>query len=80
MESVQLSIRAAVKFGTFPAPAAADGFDAYALASSMGFVPEMKDAARLTLGQPMTFESLGEGLRLFKGRALYDLIRKRRGA
>ena len=79
MESVQTSIRAAVKLGTFPAPAAAEGFSAYAIASSMGLVPEMKDAVRLTLGRPMTFESLGEGLRLFKGRSLYDLIRNRRG-
>ena len=79
MESVQTSIRAAIKLGTFPAPVAAEGFSAYAIASSMGLVPEMEDAARLTLGRPMTFESLGEGLRLFKGRALYELIRKRRG-
>jgi hypothetical protein len=79
MESVQSSIRAVIKLGTFPAPVATEGFSAYAIASSMGLVPEMEDAARLTQGQPMTFESLGEGLRLFKGRALYDLIRNRRG-
>ena len=80
MESVQFIIRAAVKIGTFPAPVAAEGFGAYAIASSMGLVPEMEDATRLISSQQMTFESLGEGLRSFKGRALYDLIRKRRGS
>ena len=77
MESVQSNIRSAIKLGTFPAPVKAEGFSAYAIASDMGLVPEMEDAARLTLDQPMTFESLGEGLRLFKGRALCDLIRFR---
>jgi len=75
MESVQSVIRAAVKVGTFPGPVKAEAFSAYAIASGMGLVPEAEDAARLTLGQPMTFKSLGEGLRLFKGRALCDLIR-----
>jgi hypothetical protein len=79
MESVQFSIRAAVKFGAFPAPTAAEGFGAYAIASRIGLVPEMEDAARLISGQRITFETLGEGLRSFKGRALYDLIRSRKG-
>ena len=77
MESVQSNIRFAIKHGKFPAPVKAEGFSAYAIASGMGLVPEAEDAARLTLGQPMTFESLGEGLRLFKGQALCDLIRYR---
>jgi hypothetical protein len=77
MDSVQSYIRAAIKVGTFPAPVKAEGFSAYAIASGLGLSPEAEDAARLTLGQPMTFESLGEGLRSFKGRALYDLIRYR---
>ena len=77
MESVQSIIRAAIKVGTFPAPVKAEGFSAYAIASGMELIPEMEDAARLTLDQPMTFESLGEGLRLFKGRELCDLIRYR---
>jgi len=77
MVSVQSNIRSAIKLGTFPAPGDAEGFSAYAIASSMGLVPEMENAARLTLGHPMTFESLGEGLRSFKGRALCDLIRHR---
>ena len=77
MESVQSIIRAAIKVGTFPAPLKVEGFSAYAIASGMGLVPEAEDAARLTLGQPMTFESLGEGMRSFKGRALCELIRYR---
>ena len=78
MESVQFIIRAAIKVGKFPAPVGAEGFSAYAIASGLGLVPEAEDAARLTLGQPMTFESLGEDLRLFKGRALCDLFRFRK--
>ena len=77
MESVQYYIRAVIKVRTFPVPVKADGFSAYAIASGLGLVSEAEDAARLTLGQPMTFESLGEGLRSFKGRALCDLIRYR---
>ena len=77
MESVQSNIRSAISDGTFPAPVGAEGLNAYVLASDMGLVPEMEDAARLTLDEPMTFESLGEGLRSFKGRALCDLIRYR---
>ena len=78
MESVQSNIRAAINTGTFPTPGKSEGFSAYALASSLGLVPEMENAAQLTLGQPMTFESLGEGLRSFKGGALCDLIRYRK--
>ncbi|KAI9466891.1 hypothetical protein BJY52DRAFT_1162110, partial [Lactarius psammicola] len=75
MESVQSYIRAEIQRGTFPAPVAAQAFSACAVAGSMGLVPEMENAARLTLGRPMTFESLGEELRSLKGRALCDLIR-----
>jgi hypothetical protein len=78
MEPVQSNIRAAIKLGTFPAPEKSEAFSAYAMASSMVLVPEMENAAQLTLGQPMTFESLGEGLRSFKGGALCDLIRYRK--
>ena len=77
MEEVQFNIRSAIKQGRFPASAKAEAFRSYAIASGMGLVPEAEDAARLTLGQPMTFESLGEGLRSFKGRALCNLIRYR---
>ena len=74
MEEVESNIRSAIKLGKFPAPVKSEGFRAYAIASGLGLVPEAEDAARLTLGQPMTFESLGEGLRSFKGRVLCDLI------
>ncbi|KAI9441874.1 hypothetical protein H4582DRAFT_2074049 [Lactarius indigo] len=78
MGSVQSKIRAGIKLGTFSAPVGAEAFRAYAIASSMGLIPEMESAARLTLGYPMTFESLGEQLRSFEGRALCDLIRYRK--
>jgi hypothetical protein len=73
MTSVQSSIRAAVSHGAFPAPKGAEAFAAYAIASGKGLVPEMENAARQTLDHPMTFEILGEGLRLFEGWALRDL-------
>ena len=77
MVSIQSHIRAEVTRGTFPSPVQTEAFSAYAIASSMQLVPEKEHAARLTLGQPMTFESLGEGFRPFKGRALCDLVRYR---
>ncbi|KAH9009131.1 hypothetical protein EDB85DRAFT_2163220 [Lactarius pseudohatsudake] len=79
MESVQSNIRDWIKLGRFPGPVEAEAFRACAIAGSMGLDPELEDAARLTLRYPMTFESLGEQLRSFNGRALYDLIRYRKG-
>jgi hypothetical protein len=78
MASVQSSIRAEVERGGFPAPKGAEAFSAYAIASAKGLIPEMENAARLTLNHPMTFEVLGEGLRLFEGSALHDLVDFRR--
>ena len=79
MVSIQSNIRAAVTLGTFPAaPVGTEAFRAYAIASSMGLVPEMENATDLTMEYPMTFESLGEGLRSFKGRALCDLVSHRK--
>jgi len=78
MVPVQSNIRAEIKLGTFPAPVEAEGFSACAIAGSLGLIPEMENAARLTLRYPMTFESLGEGLRSFKGRTLCDLVRCRK--
>ena len=75
---VQSSFRAEVNCGSFPAPVGTENFRAYAIASSKGLVPEMEDAARRTLDYPMTFESLGEGLRLFEGWALRDLAHFRK--
>ncbi|KAH9053903.1 hypothetical protein EDB87DRAFT_1689682 [Lactarius vividus] len=78
MESVQSNIRDGIKLGRFPGPVEAEAFRACAIAGSMGLDPEFEDAARLTLGYPMTFESLGEQLRSFKGRSLCNLIRYRK--
>ena len=77
MVSIQSRIRAEINRGTYPAPVAAEAFGAYAIASSMGLVLEAENAARLTVGQPLTFESLGEGLRSFDGQSLCELIRYR---
>jgi hypothetical protein len=49
-------------------------FTAYAIASAKDHIPEMENAARLTLDHPMTFEILGEGLQLFEGWALHILV------
>ena len=76
MVSTQSYIRAEIQHGTYPALVAAEAFTAYAIASSMGLVLEADNAARLTIGQPLTFESLGECLRSFKGRALSELVQK----
>ena len=77
MESIQTNVRDLVERGKFPAPVQAEAFSAYAIASRMGLSPEIEYAGRLTLGQPLTFDSLGEGLRSFTGQALCDLIRYR---
>ncbi|KAH9989350.1 hypothetical protein BJV77DRAFT_688632 [Russula vinacea] len=53
-------------------------FRAYAIASAKDLIPEMEFAAHSTLNHPMTFELLGEGLRLFEGRALRRLVNFRR--
>jgi hypothetical protein len=76
--AVQSSIRDKVSQGDFPAPKRADAFSAYVIASGKGLIPEMENAARQTLDHPMTFEILGEGLRLFEGRALRDLANFRK--
>jgi hypothetical protein len=78
MASVQSFIRDEVNRGAFPAPMGAEAFCAYAIASGMGLIPEMENAARQTLDHPMTFEILGEGLRLFDGWALRDLANFRK--
>jgi hypothetical protein len=78
MDRVQSTIRAEVNRGTFPSPAETKVFVAYAIASDKGLAPEMEAAARLTLDYPMTFEALGEGLRLFEGPALCDLAHFRK--
>ena len=78
MASVQLSLRAEASRGVFPTPKGMEAFSAYAIASGKGLIPEMENAARQSLDHPMTFEALGEGLRLFEGWALRDLVRFRK--
>ena len=78
MAIVQSSIRDKVSKGEFPAPKGADAFSAYVIASGKGLIPEMENAARQTLDHPMTFEILGEGLRLSEGWALRDLAKFRK--
>jgi hypothetical protein len=79
MAAVQSSIRAEVSRKSYPLLTGAAVFHTYAIASSKGLIPEMENAARLTLDYPMTFESIGDELRLFNGWALRDLasFRKR---
>ncbi|KAI9441847.1 hypothetical protein H4582DRAFT_1935393 [Lactarius indigo] len=79
MNAVQSAIRAEVACGRSPTLDRAQAFRAYAIASSSGLTPEMEMAARLTLNQPMTFEHLGDELRLCKGWALRELSRFRKG-
>ena len=74
MASVETSIRAEVSRGAFPKPSRANAFRAYAFASAKKLIPEMDHTGRLTLKYPMTFEVLGEGLRLFDGWALRNLV------
>lgn len=78
MAQVQSYIREKVKRGDFPTPGVTKYFGAFAIARSKGLIPEMEEAARWTLYRPMTFESLGEGLRLFEGSALRDLAQFRK--
>ena len=78
MLSIQSTIRAEMKRGTFPTPIGTEAFRGYAIACIQGLVPELEAAARLTLGYPMTFESLGEELQSFSGQALCDLVRYRK--
>jgi hypothetical protein len=79
MISIQSDIRAAIKLGTFPAtPVGTEAFRGYAIASSMGLVLETENAVHHTLDYPLTFESLGETLRAFTGRALCDLVSRRK--
>ncbi|KAI0269682.1 hypothetical protein BGY98DRAFT_285047, partial [Russula aff. rugulosa BPL654] len=78
MTAVQSSIRDKVSQGEFPAPYGIEAFSAYAIASGKGLIPEMENAARQTLDHPITFEILGEGLRLSEGWALRDLVNFRK--
>ncbi len=78
MESIQSRMRAEFKRTTFPEPVGAEAFRVFAIASSMGLVPEIELAAELTRKHPMTLDSLGEAVASFKGQALRDLLRYRK--
>jgi len=76
MGFVQSSIRAEITRRVLPVPADSEAqpFRAYAIAFSNMLSPEMETAARLTLDFPLTFESIGKNLLLFKGSALHELV------
>ena len=78
MVSVQSFIRAEISREASPVPKGPEAFAAYAIASAKELIPEMETAAHLTLDHPLTFEILGERLRLFEGWALHDLVDFRR--
>ena len=73
MDEAQSSIRAEVSRKGLLSSTPTDVFRVYAVACNKGLIPEVETAARLTLGHPLTFESLGDALRLFEGWALRDL-------
>ncbi|KAH9024486.1 hypothetical protein EDB83DRAFT_2527196 [Lactarius deliciosus] len=79
MTAVQSSIRGEVAHKQSPVLDGAQAFRAYAIASSSRLIPEMNTAAALTLDYPMTFEHLGDDLRLFEGWALHELSNFRKG-
>jgi hypothetical protein len=74
MSAVQSSIRAGLARRELHAPTEGQAFREFAISSNNKLSPEMGTAARLTLDFPLTFEALGDGLRLFKGLALRDLV------
>jgi BTB/POZ domain len=73
MDEAQSSIRAQVSHRGLLSSTRAEIFRVYAVAYRKGLISELATAARLTLGHPLTFESLGDALRLFDGGALRDL-------
>ena len=77
MIAVQSTIRAEISRSGLLMPRGADTFRLFAVAYRKGLIPEMKAAARLTLGYPMTFEYLGEALKWFDDWALSELAQFR---
>jgi hypothetical protein len=74
MGAVQSFIRAEVSCKGLLSPSDSGGtFHMFTAACSKRLLPEMETAARLTLGYPLTFESIGETLRSFDGEALCGL-------
>ncbi|KAH9020935.1 hypothetical protein EDB85DRAFT_441518 [Lactarius pseudohatsudake] len=78
MVTVQSCIRAEIARRPSPARNESEAFRIYAITSSSRLTSEMEMAALLTLDQPMTFEHLGDQLRLFEGPALHELFRFRK--
>jgi BTB/POZ domain len=78
MVAVQSSVRAEVSRKTYMTLIGTGSFHAYAIACSKRLTPEMESDARLTLDNPMTFESIGDEVSLFDGWALRDLARFRK--
>jgi len=78
MPAVLYSIRAGVSYERSTAPVMAHALRAYAIAFSNGLSDEARTAARLTLDYPLTFEALGDDLRLFEGSALRSLAAYRK--
>ena len=79
MDDVQSSIRAEIAHRPSLTGDPLQAFRAYAIASGNGLTPEMNTAARDTLDYPMTFEHLGEELRLCDGWAVRRLALFRKG-
>jgi hypothetical protein len=73
MDAVQSSIRMEINRRGLLKVTPAELFRVYAVACSKELIPEMDSSARLTLAHPLTFESLGDALQSFEGRALRDL-------
>ena len=73
MSAVQASIRAEVVRRGLPEPTGPQAFRAFAIAFSNKLSPEMGTTALLTLDSPLTFATLGDSLRLFRGPALHEL-------
>jgi hypothetical protein len=78
MDEAQSSIRAEASRRGLLSSTPAEIFRVYAVAYRKGLISEVATAARLTLGHSLTFESLGDALRLFDGGALRDLADFRR--
>ena len=78
MSAVQASIRAEVVRREFPASTGAQAFREFAIAFSNKLSPEMGTTAHLTLDFPLTFETLGDELPMFRGSALCELVKFRK--
>jgi hypothetical protein len=76
MASVQSSICAEMKSNNLR-PLTAETFRAYGFASTKRLTQEMESAARLSLENPMTLESMGDGLATFGRWEVRNLARYR---